>query len=135
MSGWSRDIVGTDIDEQPCEAYKPLAAGGFGEVFLHEDVSPWIEVNGKRYSKVALKVPKEHAREELKSEVESLHHLSHENIVQILGMTEGQAPNTTDTAWQMALECVVCQSSNSEDGMHDSPVVVLTTSAWQVLCD
>ena len=45
--------------------------------------------------------------EELKGEVESLGKLSHENVVQICGMTEGPEPNGTD-AWQMALE--FCES-------------------------
>jgi serine/threonine protein kinase len=45
--------------------------------------------------------------EELKGEVESLGKLSHENVVQICGMTEGPEPNGTQ-AWQMALE--FCES-------------------------
>ena len=45
--------------------------------------------------------------EELKGEVESLGKLSHENVVQICGMTEGPEPNGTE-AWQMALE--FCES-------------------------
>jgi serine/threonine/tyrosine protein kinase RAD53 len=42
-----------------------------------------------------------------KGEVESLGKLSHENVVQICGMTEGPEPNGTE-AWQMALE--FCES-------------------------
>ena len=45
--------------------------------------------------------------EELKGEVESLGKLSHENVVQICGMTEGPEPNGTE-AWHMALE--FCES-------------------------
>jgi hypothetical protein len=103
-----------DIVEGSCEDYtrstggEPLAEGGFGKVFRHSDVSPSIEANGKLFREVVLKVPKPDGVAELKGEVKSLHSLSHENVVQILGMTEGPAPGTA-MAWQMILECVHCK--------------------------
>ena len=91
-----------DLDDM-CQSYgKPIATGGFGEIFLLP-VSPPIVVNGKQFKRIVLKVPKPNGVLELKGEVESLHHLTHENIVQILGMVEGPAPGIA-TAWQMALE-------------------------------
>jgi hypothetical protein len=90
----------------PCFGYgKHIAAGGNGVVFRHKNVSPLIEVNGKLYETVAIKVPKKEGVVALKSEVESLYHLSHDNVVQILGMIEGPAPGET-RAWQMLLEYV-----------------------------
>jgi hypothetical protein len=103
-----------DIVEGSCEDYtrstggEPLAEGGFGKAFLHSDVSPPIEANGKLFREVVLKVPKPAGVAELKGEVKSLHSLSHENVVQIMGMTEGPAPGTA-MAWQMILECVHCK--------------------------
>jgi serine/threonine protein kinase len=53
---------------------------------------------------MALKVPKPEGVEELKREVESLHHLSHPNVVQILGMVYGRAKGGDKQHWAMALE-------------------------------
>eukprot|EP01046_Picozoa_sp_COSAG06_P039371 COSAG06_NODE_4642_length_4072_cov_6.437956_2_plen_841_part_00 len=92
------DINGT------CESYgEPIAEGGFGKIYQINDVSPPIEVNGNLYRRVAMKVPKPGGVDELRGEVESLGSLVHDNVVQILGMTEGPAPGT-ELAWQMCLE-------------------------------
>eukprot|EP01046_Picozoa_sp_COSAG06_P021229 COSAG06_NODE_1586_length_9011_cov_83.566652_3_plen_866_part_00 len=87
-----------------CEAYgEPIAEGGFGKIYRLPDVSPPIEVNGNLYHRVAMKVPKPGGVDELRGEVESLGSLVHDNVVQILGMTEGPAPGT-ELNWQMSLE-------------------------------
>ncbi len=92
------DINGT------CEAYgEPIAEGGFGKIYRINDASPLIEVNGNLYRRIAMKVPKPGGVDELRGEVESLGSLVHDNVVQILGMTEGPAPGT-ELAWQMCLE-------------------------------
>eukprot|EP01046_Picozoa_sp_COSAG06_P002055 COSAG06_NODE_69_length_26016_cov_6.603272_21_plen_2919_part_00 len=91
-----------DIDE-PCQSYEHKASGSFAKIYKLSDVSPFVEVNGKLYSEIALKVPRPEGVAELKDEIKSLYHLSHENVVQILGMTEGPAPGT-DKAWQLAME-------------------------------
>jgi serine/threonine protein kinase len=53
---------------------------------------------------VAVKVPKAHGVAELKGEVESLSPLTHVNVVQILGMFQGESPGSTETHWKMAEE-------------------------------
>jgi serine/threonine protein kinase len=91
-----------DVDE-PCESFTPKAEGGFGVIYLHQHISPSVEVAGKLFRLAAVKVPKAHAVPELKEEVVSLSNLSHENVVQILGMVEGTGPKGTE-AWMMILE-------------------------------
>jgi serine/threonine protein kinase len=91
-----------DVDE-PCESFSPRAEGGFGVIYLHQDISPSVEVAGKLFRCAAVKVPKPHAVPELKEEVVSLSNLSHENVVQILGMVEGTGPKGAE-AWMMILE-------------------------------
>ena len=81
---------------------KPLAEGGFGKVYLVNDVFP-IEVAGRMFTKVVMKVPKPSGVVELKGEVESLGGLAHPNVVQILGMVKGLEPDGTE-AWMMPLE-------------------------------
>eukprot|EP01046_Picozoa_sp_COSAG06_P012519 COSAG06_NODE_738_length_12674_cov_107.030934_2_plen_487_part_00 len=85
----------------------PLAEGGFGKVYLIEDVSPPVAVNGRLFRRVAMKVPKPSGVSELKGEVQSLGRLAHENVVQILGMVEGPEPDGS-TAWMCCLE--FCES-------------------------
>jgi hypothetical protein len=85
----------------------PLAEGGFGKVYLIEDVSPPVAVNGRLFRRVAMKVPKPSGVSELKGEVQSLGCLAHENVVQILGMVEGPEPDGS-TAWMCCLE--FCES-------------------------
>ena len=85
----------------------PLAEGGFGKVYLIDDVSPPVAVNGRLFRRVAMKVPKPSGVSELKGEVQSLGRLAHENVVQILGMVEGPEPDGS-TAWMCCLE--FCES-------------------------
>ena len=88
------------IDGKP----KPFAEGGFGKIYLAKDVLA-IEVKGKLFTKIALKVPKQFAQaiDDLKGEVVSLGPMAHPNVVQILGMVNGPVPDG-GTAWSMALE-------------------------------
>ena len=64
-----------------------------------------IETSGWYFDKAAVKVPKQQGVDELRGEVESLHRLSHVNVVQILGMMHGKTPDSGDGEhWAMALE-------------------------------
>jgi hypothetical protein len=94
------------VVENISEAYgEPIAEGGYGRIFLLPNVSPPLQVGKRLFHRVVLKVPKPIGVQELKDEVVALSHLCHDNVVQILGMTEGPAPGTGgDNAWQMALE-------------------------------
>ena len=66
--------------------------------------APDIEIAGRHFRRVALKVPKKEGIEELKGEVESISKLSHLNVVQILGMLSGRSKGSDDDNWMMALE-------------------------------
>ena len=90
-----------DVD-RPCESFIQKAEGGFGTVYLHQDISPAAEVAGKLYRRAALKVPQAHAAKELKQEVVSLSKLEHGHVVQIIGMVEGTGPQGS-TEWMMVL--------------------------------
>jgi serine/threonine protein kinase len=85
-----------------------VAEGGFGKVFKVSGVSPAIQVSNagitRRFSEVAVKVPKEIGVDELVSEVESLSLLTHVNVVQILGMFQGPSKNNVKEDWKMAME-------------------------------
>ena len=65
---------------------------------------PDIEIEGRRFRRVALKAPNiaplEIGVEDLKREIESLHRLTHKNIVQILGMVHSK--NMTDHIWTLS---------------------------------
>ena len=64
---------------EPFDQWKHVAEGSFGKVF-NVNASPDVEIAGSRFRHIALKVPKREGVEELKSEVESLAHLSHPNV-------------------------------------------------------
>ena len=83
----------------------PLAEGGFGKVYLITEVSPPIEVTGRQFRIAVLKVPRQFPKavDDLKEEVRRLGWLSHQHVVQILGMVHGPEPDGTE-AWMMALE-------------------------------
>ena len=83
----------------------PLAEGGFGKVYLITEVSPPIEVTGRQFRMAVLKVPRQFKKavDDLKEEVRRLGWLSHQHVVQILGMVHGPEPDGTE-AWMMALE-------------------------------
>lgn len=83
--------------------WKKLAQGAFGVVYRVTGILS-IEVNGRRFAEAAVKVPKDRGVDELKSEVEGLGQLSHENIVQILGMIYGVPPKQREPTYMMALE-------------------------------
>ena len=63
-----------------------MAVGGFGVIYDVHNVATSIIVSGRRFARMVVKVPKEDGVAELKTEVESLGKLEHENVVQILGM-------------------------------------------------
>ena len=94
--------------QTPFSQWDFLAEGGFGKVFKVKDVSPPIESNGRQFSVVAVKIPKPEGVDELKAEVEALSKLAHENVVAILGMTEGASPGDDSKNWMMCLE--YCES-------------------------
>eukprot|EP01048_Picozoa_sp_COSAG05_P000320 COSAG05_NODE_8_length_40675_cov_148.837539_29_plen_1881_part_00 len=85
-----------------------LAKGGFGKVYKIKDVSPALEVTGRRFSVVAVKIPLPDGVDELKAEVEALSRLTHDNVVAILGMTEGPSLDSDEKSWMMCLE--FCES-------------------------
>ena len=95
----------TFSDVEPFSGWKKLAEGGFGVVYYVEDASPpvqlHIQVKGgshvKHFRDMAVKVPKPEGVAELKAEVEALSKLAHENIVAILGMTQGPHPTAMCT--------------------------------------
>eukprot|EP01048_Picozoa_sp_COSAG05_P026844 COSAG05_NODE_7536_length_799_cov_6710.162857_1_plen_191_part_10 len=62
----------------------------------------------KLFDHAAVKVPKPEGVDELKAEVEALSKLAHENVVAILGMTEGPSPGSDESNWMMCLE--YCES-------------------------
>ena len=88
---------------QPFDLWTELAEGGFGKVF---DVAadPDIEVDGRRFRRVAVKVPKPEGVLELTGEVKSLSGLSHPNVVQILGMCFGKTKDSDENHWMAQLE-------------------------------
>ena len=89
---------------QPFDQWDPLGDGAYGEVFSTQ-ADPDIEVGSRRFRRMALKVPKAAGVVELKGEVESLHRLSHPNVVQILGMLYGKTKGSGEEKhWAMALE-------------------------------
>ena len=77
-----------------------LAEGGFGEVFL-VPANPDIQVAGRHFSTIVVKVPKKEGVAELKGEVESLGKLDHENVVLILGMAFCMHKGSDDPQWSM----------------------------------
>jgi serine/threonine protein kinase len=91
----------------PFDTWKEVEEGGFGVVF-DAQAAPDIEVAGRRFRRVAVKVPKEVGVEALKSEVEALAYLDHPNIVQILGMSEADLEGTVvgsrGRKWMMIME-------------------------------
>eukprot|EP01046_Picozoa_sp_COSAG06_P051824 COSAG06_NODE_8552_length_2131_cov_1.619094_1_plen_561_part_00 len=88
---------------EPFDHWSMVNEGGFGKVF-GVPVAPDIEVGGRHFSFIALKVPKAVGVAELKGEVESLSGLSHENVVQILGMAFGKTKGSDAENWMMLLE-------------------------------
>jgi 5'-AMP-activated protein kinase catalytic alpha subunit len=92
---------------KPFDTWKEVEEGTFGVVFSAQ-AAPDIEVAGRRFDRVAVKVPKEVGVEELKSEVEALAYLDHPNIVQILGMSEADLEGTVvgsrGRKWMMIME-------------------------------
>ena len=72
---------------------------------VDKDGSFAIEVNERRFSELVVKIPKPEGVDELKAEVEALSRLTHENVVAILGMTEGPCPSgDADSKWMICLE-------------------------------
>ena len=83
---------------EPFSNWQKLAEGAYGQVYLVRNVLD-IEVKGKYYRTVVVKVPKKEGVAELKDEVEKLGVLSHENIVQILGMMNGVPPSGSEETY------------------------------------
>eukprot|EP01046_Picozoa_sp_COSAG06_P011051 COSAG06_NODE_621_length_13727_cov_26.487893_3_plen_912_part_00 len=89
---------------KPFDRWKLLGDGMYGKVFGTQ-ADPAVQVGDRRFCKLALKVPKQIGAEELKGEVESLSQLSHENVVQILGMMHGKTKGSgEEKQWALALE-------------------------------
>ena len=89
------------------ELWEYVGMGAYGKVYVIRFVAPPIEVSGRRFDRVAVKVPRPEGVAELKREVEQLAKLEHCNIVMILGMSQGPAPDVAQ-AWIMCLE--FCES-------------------------
>ena len=93
---------------EPFDQWEWKAEGAYGQVYSTQ-TDPDIEIEGRRFRRVALKAPNvaplEIGVEDLKREIESLHRLTHKNIVQILGMVHSKTPGSGDKKhWTMALE-------------------------------
>ena len=88
---------------KPFEEWKLISEGAYGKVF-DIPAAPDIEVAGRRFRRIAVKVPKPEGVQELTDEVKSLSHLCHRNVVQILGMSFGKTKGGDDTHWMMMLE-------------------------------
>eukprot|EP01044_Picomonas_judraskeda_P022316 COSAG03_NODE_5514_length_1231_cov_2.052120_1_plen_409_part_11 len=94
---------------EPFGQWTNVAEGAYGTVF-EIIASPDLEVAGSRFRHIALKVPKQEGVAELKGEVESLAHLAHPKVVQILGMVYGKTKGSGEEKhWAMALEW--CEST------------------------
>ena len=81
-----------------------VGEGTYGIVF---DIiaSPDLEVAGRRFRRIALKVAKQWGVAELKHEADSLARLSHPNVVRVLGVTYGNTKGSGEEKhWAMALE-------------------------------
>jgi serine/threonine protein kinase len=98
---------------EPYENWRQIGEGGNGRVFLVTEVAPTIQIvyNSKevrQFHKAVVKFAKPDGVEMLKAEVESLSVLKHKNVVEILGMAEGGAPEMEGSRWMMLLE--FCES-------------------------
>eukprot|EP01045_Picozoa_sp_COSAG04_P031908 COSAG04_NODE_6077_length_1416_cov_1.637813_2_plen_323_part_00 len=89
---------------RPFDNWSHLAEGGFGKVFDLHEIAPPIEVGGRRFDRMVVKVPKKEGVAELKGEVQRLSGLEHEHIVQILGMAYCTHKGSEEEHWAMMLE-------------------------------
>ena len=120
-------------DIQRFGSWKKIAEGGFGVVYERDDISPPVQLQlqvgdtqeVRYFRRMAVKVPKPEGVDELKAEVEALSKLTHENVVAILGMTEGLSPSANSDAekqWMMCLEfcesdlCKMLYPKSTKDG-------------------
>eukprot|EP01046_Picozoa_sp_COSAG06_P024420 COSAG06_NODE_1989_length_7901_cov_61.871203_6_plen_1247_part_01 len=88
---------------EPFDLWTEVAEGGYGKVF-GAAADPDIEVAGRRFRRIAVKVPKPEGVPELTGEVKSLSGLSHPNVVQILGMCFGKTKGSDENHWMAQLE-------------------------------
>jgi len=113
-----RDDIEIDSDRmdfwsvRPWDHWRHFGTGTFGQVFEVFQVSPAIEVFGRHFRRMAVKVPKASGVDALRSEVTSLHTLDHENVVAILGMFFSTSPGSYQPTWAMALE--FCETNLQE---------------------
>ena len=110
--GYRDDGRGLPVAEALAEHYG-LKAGdkvldiGCGKAFLLYELTqavPGIQVAGRRFNTIVVKVPKADGVSELKGEVESLGQLDHENVVLILGMAYCAHKGSEEPQWSMMLE-------------------------------
>jgi serine/threonine protein kinase len=98
----------THWNVEPYENWEPIGEGGNGKVFLVTEVAPAIQIvtntKVRKFHQAVVKFAKPDGVEMLKAEVESLSVLEHKNVVEILGMAEGGAPEMEGSHWMMLLE-------------------------------
>eukprot|EP01047_Picozoa_sp_COSAG01_P071903 COSAG01_NODE_11289_length_1965_cov_2.263666_1_plen_628_part_10 len=97
---------------EPYDNWAQIGEGGNGRVFLVTEVAPAIQIvintKVRQFHQAVVKFAKPDGVEALKAEVESLSVLEHKNVVEILGMAEGGAPEMEGSHWMMLLE--YCES-------------------------